>query len=439
MRQRRLVPQGLQAALGARARCAGSCASSRSTTARASSSTASRSAPTAAPTCRSRCACPAGCCKRSGTNRLVVRVDNRRFATDFPPSGLTTTGTADRRLVELRRHPARGLPAQRRPRRLQHRPGAPGPAVRDLRRHRRRPRRRCATTARRPARPRHVARSAPARVDLGTRTIGPEALRHAHHAAIAGRQPAALVARVAAPLRRDVHRARRRPRPAALPRETGIRSIKVVGGHLLLNGRPLNFRGFGLHEDSPDHGFAIDNADREQQIAVGAPGARRDGDARALPAASRTTRAARRARDARLVGDPGLRGQDAVPQAAPRPPAGGARARDNILDQRQPPVDHRRGRSATSSARARARSRATTSQRAAQSRQEPRPDAAGRPTPLPATRAAGCQPEYAPLDVIGINEYFGWYPGPERPDRRPHAARRTTSTACARAIPTRRS
>ena len=26
--------------------------------------------------------------------------------------------------------------------------------------------------------------------------------------------------------------------------------------------------------------------------------------------------------------------------------------------------------------------------------------------------SAGCQPEYAPLDVIGINDYFGWYPGP---------------------------
>jgi hypothetical protein len=26
--------------------------------------------------------------------------------------------------------------------------------------------------------------------------------------------------------------------------------------------------------------------------------------------------------------------------------------------------------------------------------------------------SAGCQSEYAPLDVIGINEYFGWYPGP---------------------------
>ena len=26
--------------------------------------------------------------------------------------------------------------------------------------------------------------------------------------------------------------------------------------------------------------------------------------------------------------------------------------------------------------------------------------------------SAGCQSEYGPVDVIGINEYFGWYPGP---------------------------
>ena len=26
--------------------------------------------------------------------------------------------------------------------------------------------------------------------------------------------------------------------------------------------------------------------------------------------------------------------------------------------------------------------------------------------------SAGCRPQYAQLDVIGINEYFGWYPGP---------------------------
>ncbi|HEV7885149.1 MAG TPA: glycoside hydrolase family 2 TIM barrel-domain containing protein, partial [Solirubrobacteraceae bacterium] len=26
--------------------------------------------------------------------------------------------------------------------------------------------------------------------------------------------------------------------------------------------------------------------------------------------------------------------------------------------------------------------------------------------------SAGCRPQYAALDVVGINEYFGWYPGP---------------------------
>jgi beta-glucuronidase len=26
--------------------------------------------------------------------------------------------------------------------------------------------------------------------------------------------------------------------------------------------------------------------------------------------------------------------------------------------------------------------------------------------------SAGCQEEYGPIDLLGINEYFGWYPGP---------------------------
>src|SRR5215217_5372748 len=33
---------------------------------------------------------PSSALKRTGTNRLVVRVDNRRYPTDFPPSGLST-------------------------------------------------------------------------------------------------------------------------------------------------------------------------------------------------------------------------------------------------------------------------------------------------------------------------------------------------------------
>ena len=49
----------------------------------------------------------------------------------------------------------------------------------------------------------------------------------------------------------------------------------------------------------------------------------------------------------------------------------------------------------------------------------------------------GCQPAYAPLDVIGINDYFGWYPGPggEIFDRNKLSP---TSTRCAPATRSRR-
>ena len=53
--------------------------------------------------------------------------------------------------------------------------------------------------------------------------------------------------------------------------------------------------------------------------------------------------------------------------------------------------------------------------------------------------SAGCQPEYAPLDVIGINEYFGWYPGPNGQIADRDDPRRVPRRASASAIPTRRS
>ena len=39
--------------------------------------------------------------------------------------------------------------------------------------------------------------------------------------------------------------------------DVGIRSIKVVNGRMLLNGRPVELRGASMHEDSPDHGMAL--------------------------------------------------------------------------------------------------------------------------------------------------------------------------------------
>jgi Glycosyl hydrolases family 2, TIM barrel domain/Glycosyl hydrolases family 2, sugar binding domain/Glycosyl hydrolases family 2 len=50
--------------------------------------------------------------------------------------------------------------------------------------------------------------------------------------------------------------------------KTGVRSLRVNSqGVTLLNGKPLNARGFALHEDSPGDGGAQTNAERDQQLA----------------------------------------------------------------------------------------------------------------------------------------------------------------------------
>ena len=89
-------------------------------------------------------------------NRLVVRVDSRRTATDLPPGrDQPAHPAAHRRLVELRRHPARGLPPE--DRHAGHRVGArhPAPALRDLPGHRRLPDARAQRHRRPPAGDRH--------------------------------------------------------------------------------------------------------------------------------------------------------------------------------------------------------------------------------------------------------------------------------------------
>ena len=204
----RLVPQGLRAAqrrlragLGVplrvgqlpRARCG---------------STARRWARTPAPTSRSRSVAKA--LKRKGTNRLVVRVDSRRKVTDFPPAGLNTDGVPTggwwnysgiQREVYLREARHGRLPE------------GPGPAGDRLRRPARRsvkvedqPQERHPP---RPARHDHRQVRRPTSSTSGTKTIGRDGIvgvrRHAAH-----RQAAAVVAGRPAPLRRQLHRPRRR-------------------------------------------------------------------------------------------------------------------------------------------------------------------------------------------------------------------------------------
>ena len=157
---------------------------------------------------------PRSALKRSGTNRLVVRVDNRRLPTDFPPVGPDGLRRSRRRVVELRRPAARGLSAARRPDRHHEPRRAARAAVPDLRRDRARARRRA--QLRRPdgERPRHR----PLR----------RARDRARHAARAGeavcelrdpparRPAAAVVAGEPVSLRGALRRARRRAARARL-------------------------------------------------------------------------------------------------------------------------------------------------------------------------------------------------------------------------------
>ena len=113
-------------------------------------------------------------------------------------------------------------------------------------------------------------------------------------------------------------------------------------------------------------------------------------------------------------------------------------ARDEHPHQPQPPVDHRLVDRQRAAARAPARSQATLHPRRRPRSRTRWTRRAPSAWPSPATRSAGCQAGYAPLDVLGINEYFGWYPGPGGTiaDQDLLSA---TSTRCAPATRTRRS
>jgi hypothetical protein len=50
-------------------------------------------------------------------------------------------------------------------------------------------------------------------------------------------------------------------------RRIGLRSVEVKGGHLFLNNRRIQFRGASIHEDMPGSGAALTNADMDRIVA----------------------------------------------------------------------------------------------------------------------------------------------------------------------------
>ena len=345
--------------------------------------------------------------KRTGVNRLVVRVDNRRLRTDFPPSGLTGSGDPAGgwwnyggilREVYLQRVDRVDISS------LVMRPDLPCAT--------------CAATVSMRVTVRNYDRKAGRvsvsgsyggkRVNLGSKSVPPGSF------ATFVRRVRVARPRLWSPAKPSLYRARfavrlRGQKVVGYRLRSGIRSIKVVAGRIHLNGRPVNLRGVGLHEDDPATGFAINAARRAQIVAqtkeLGAtvmrshyplhPGIHELADREGLliwseiPVYAIKTRVLKRVEVRKLA----ARELEQNIIANQNHPSIMLWSIGNELSARPGPVQSQYISAAVRQAKALDPSRPVGLA------------VAGYPS-------AGCRPQYAPLDVIGVNEYFGWYPGP---------------------------
>jgi len=345
--------------------------------------------------------------RKRGVNRLVVRVDSRRRPTDFPPSGLSAKGNAIggwfnyggiQREVYLQKldtvefdtvRVLPRLPCGRCPATIDYTLGLENVTSRA---------RRISATATYGAR----------RVRLGTRTISrgrtgefTGRLRIPKPRLWSPKRPYLYPVKIA------VSSGGRTVGTYSL--KSGVRSLKVSRGRLYLNGRPVNMRGVGVHEDTRTQGFAVDNAFRAKLV----------GEARALGATVLRTHYPMHPYIHELADKTGLLIWSEIPVYAvktsylKRESVRALAAKEmrrnvetnlnhpsvfvwsvgNELSSRPGPVqgDYIR--------------------RASEIAKQIDPT---RPTAIAFASypAAGCQSEYSPLDIIGVNEYYGWYPGP---------------------------
>ena len=346
--------------------------------------------------------------KRKGTNRLVIRVDSRRRPTDFPPSGLATTGlptggwwnySGMQREVYLKKLDTVDW------KEVAVRPKLPcgtctatidmDIALRNVRAN--------------GQKVRLTGRFGSRKVNLGTKSIargGVSAFRTSFKVpkprlwspAKPSLYPVSITAKVG---NRTV---------GSYQLNTGIRSIKVgFNGRLVLNGQFVNFRGMGLHEDSKEQGFAVDNAFRERLVA----------ETKAVGATVMRTHYPMHPYTHELADKQGVMIWSEVPvysiktqylkQKIVRQLAAKELEKNIVANQNHPSVmlwsignelSARPGPVQASYIK-----RATAQAKALDPTRPVGIAVAGYPQ-------VGCQPEYEPLDVIGFNEYFGWYPGP---------------------------
>jgi beta-glucuronidase len=343
---------------------------------------------------------------RRGVNRLVVRVDSRRNATDLPPgrlsprTGLPTGGWWNYggilREVYLQRLDT-----------LQIESALVTPRLRCAT---------CAATTVFRARVRNVSRSTrratligtfgDRRVQIGTRRLRPGqtrsfrgSLRVPDPQLWSPREPflypATVEARVGGRVvgRWSVH--------------TGVRSVDVRDGRLRLNGRPVQLRGVGLHEDNAAQGFAVDNTFRRWLVDR----------TKELGGSMLRTHYPMHPYIHEIADREGLLIWSEIPVYAHKSskidditPRALAELRHNIETNGSHPsvliwsianeLSSKPGPTQGTYIR-----RARRTARAIDPTRPVGLAVAGYP-------GAGCQRRYGPLDVVGVNDYFGWYPGP---------------------------
>ena len=344
--------------------------------------------------------------KRRGTNRLVIRVNSRRKPTDLPPARLSPTSGVPSggwwnyggllREVYLERLDT-----------VQVKHALVNPDLRC---------RSCSATVRMSTRVRNFTRTSRTvsvsgvfggrRVGLGSRTLRPGreadfagSLRVANPRLWTPARPHLYAAAI------EVRSGGRRV--ARWQLRTGVRSVKVSRGRLYLNGRPVNIRGVGLHEDNRAQGFAVDNPWRRWLVreaeALGAtmlrthypmhPYIHELADRKGLLIWSEIPVYAHKTEHLRQIGDRAV-----------------AELRKNI----QTNASHPSVLIWSIANELSTKPGASQGDYIAAAAREARALDGTRPVGLAVAGypSAGCQPEYRPLDVIGINEYFGWYPGP---------------------------
>jgi len=189
--------------------------------------------------------------------------------------------------------------------------------------------------------------------------------------------------------------------------QSGIRSVTVSGGRLYLNYEPLHLRGVGLVEDSPSAGSALSPAAQLALIT----------HAKALGATIVRSQYPLSAYEEQLADEMGIMLWSEIPvyqvhdsELPAVTAAAVALLRENILENGNHPsiVIWSIANELDPVVGAAQSAYIAAAVRAAHALDPTRPVGLA----FQGLPGIGCQAGYAPLQLLGINDYFGWYPGP---------------------------